>query len=615
MEILDRAPTWNRPKTTRRYVHPPMAERLVTLWAEGKIMMGEIRKSDGEAGYHKFNADGMWLVHGDADEQFDYTKVENVMDKEGIPVHGMKHFAGKLQVELETFCNIDRKPTCFVKLTLTNTGKEKTTEKMAFILRYGSEKVLMFGSPDGYAHYDPDVNVWKNFPSTFQKTVNRYAPVFTVCDDEDFVTACGELPLDFDDKLGAIRWTAELDGGETKTLYFALSRENALPFDYEQEKCEAYKFWKRELSRITKLPEKLKNDPEKLKIVKNLTVQMLQCFCYPIGKNYPFARQGGLLRLIWPWEAMPMLSALGDIGDFADYIEPVIGAYFDELQRPNGEIVTFGFGWASVTAAAVYSFAYYSKNRSRRFWYRYRNNAMAAFDWIKRMRASTVEDLEKGIYAGLFPPMRGCDWGEVFQVWGTTDLTNIDTLKMLAEAAEYFGDERAPEIRKEYEDYFAAVKNRFAQFVDECKGSPMLRVPICPSGDDDELVKHCYPRQSAGRFLYTGIIGPEDIDRVERWEISIGKCHEGLHGQMPYENGNMHIWYLSIPDYDWFMAKFNQGRIDEAEQIYQSQLKWGMTDEYYMNERYADNDEYYVPWSPNASASGRTVLMMLELAK
>ena len=29
-----------RPKTTKRYVHPPYSERMFTLWAEGKIIFG-----------------------------------------------------------------------------------------------------------------------------------------------------------------------------------------------------------------------------------------------------------------------------------------------------------------------------------------------------------------------------------------------------------------------------------------------------------------------------------------------------------------------------------------------------------------------------------------------
>ena len=29
---------WQRAKTTRRYIHPPKAERMYTLWADGKII-------------------------------------------------------------------------------------------------------------------------------------------------------------------------------------------------------------------------------------------------------------------------------------------------------------------------------------------------------------------------------------------------------------------------------------------------------------------------------------------------------------------------------------------------------------------------------------------------
>ena len=33
---------WLRAKTTRRYIHCPKAERMFTIWAEGKILFGEV---------------------------------------------------------------------------------------------------------------------------------------------------------------------------------------------------------------------------------------------------------------------------------------------------------------------------------------------------------------------------------------------------------------------------------------------------------------------------------------------------------------------------------------------------------------------------------------------
>ena len=37
-----------------------------------------------------------------------------------------------------------------------------------------------------------------------------------------------------------------------------------------------------------------------------------------------------------------------------------------------------------------------------------------------------------------------------------------------------------------------------------------------------------------------------------------------------------------------------------------------MTEEYYVGERYRDDNPWYFPWSPNASGSGRIILMLLE---
>ncbi|MBR4617048.1 MAG: hypothetical protein IKO55_15680, partial [Kiritimatiellae bacterium] len=39
-------PKWERPKTTRRYLQGPFAERLLTFWREGKIAFGEVEHKD-----------------------------------------------------------------------------------------------------------------------------------------------------------------------------------------------------------------------------------------------------------------------------------------------------------------------------------------------------------------------------------------------------------------------------------------------------------------------------------------------------------------------------------------------------------------------------------------
>ncbi len=40
--------------------------------------------------------------------------------------------------------------------------------------------------------------------------------------------------------------------------------------------------------------------------------------------------------------------------------------------------------------------------------------------------------------------------------------------------------------------------------------------------------------------------------------------------------------------------------------------KYAMTDEYYMFERYHQRCVWFAPWSPNASANGRFIIMLLD---
>ena len=84
---------------------------------------------------------------------------------------------------------------------------------------------------------------------------------------------------------------------------------------------------------------------------------------------------------------------------------------------------------------------------------------------------------------------------------------------------------------------------------------------------------------------------------------------------MPQRNGDMHVWYTTNPEYYWFLTWLRLGNRERAEEIIQSQIRYSMTEEYYMIERYADNDPWYGPWSPNVSGNGRMILMLLGIAE
>ncbi len=57
--IVDKDTTeWLRPRTTRRYLHPPAADRMFTLWTEGKVLFGENTPGEGLRDYEGIES---WL--------------------------------------------------------------------------------------------------------------------------------------------------------------------------------------------------------------------------------------------------------------------------------------------------------------------------------------------------------------------------------------------------------------------------------------------------------------------------------------------------------------------------------------------------------------------------
>ena len=76
-----------------------------------------------------------------------------------------------------------------------------------------------------------------------------------------------------------------------------------------------------------------------------------------------------------------------------------------------------------------------------------------------------------------------------------------------------------------------------------------------------------------------------------------------------------HIWYTTWSELQWFRAWRRVGRDDLAKQTLDACLKYALTDELYVGERYHDANPWYYPWSPNASGSGRLTMMLLELAE
>ncbi len=606
---------WNRAKTTRRYIHPPKSERMYTIWADGKLVFGDIIPSRTLENYSTYTSAGMWLALGDDLGAPDFHIAENSTRPDGIPIHSVSYTIDGIRYSIESFASFERDSHCYASLTVTNTASVEKSEKVGFVIRTAPEKSLVKSGPDLYYSFDTDIGEWLATAPTWEATEGGYT------DGERTITVGGEMDFTLDPVRGAITASVILSPGASVTSYFCYTRHGSAAPDYISERTACEQAWKQELSRINKLPECIASHSEYGPMVYNLAAQLLQCFCYPVGEDFILARQGGLSRMMWPYESMPVLKALSRIGDFDDYIEPTIDMYFARCADESGEITPFGIHWAMCTANVLYSFAEYSKKRGRAYFDKYRDDAYRSFKWIKATRAATVAHGD--IVAGIFPPRQSCDDFLVFQGWGNTDSFNLRGLNAIADAFEYFGDPAAEEMRREYNDYRAVMRSLWDD-ISAREDSDEIRVPFTPRGDDAPVEKEfCFGH--FGAYLIEAIDIPEtDVERIINYYTRRGFIKGGLYDRMPDkndhastlynldENGRCVVWYVTAHEYLWFLYFMRHGMRDRAREIIDDAIRYAMTDEYYMIERYSERDPYFAPWCPNASANGRLIDMLLD---
>lgn len=606
--------TWERPRTIKRYLHPPKSERLFTLWAEGKIVLGEVNVKDynvgsgykaGRSYYFGLESCFVWMLHGKNAEQFDFRNVSNSITEDGTPIHGVAYDLGATEVKLEGLCNTARKSTCFGKITVTNNGDAAVEDQLVLMLRSGKEADLVFGTPNGYVRHDPDVSVQKQLPATWRYENGRYT------DGKRVLTVQSPVEVKWDAATGMIVIPYALAKGGKAEITFSLDMGEVAAFDYDAQKAKWQSFWDKELAKITKLPTALEQDPKMLRMIRHLTAQMIQTFSHPIDGEYLLSRQGGMMSIVWPSEAMYTIEALSRLGSFGEYIEPALSTYFDVMQQPSGEVLNIGAYWSSVTAAAIYSFCKYCDEAGNTFYQKYRDKVFAAYRWISGKRHS-VEDSET-VAGGLFPPALSNDWADQFQGWTLTDVFNLFALEALAQTAAKYGDPEAGEVKAEHQAYLADMKRHFKKYHDAAEGSDTLKIPLKPVGDDQMLVDNLFPLLYHGRFIWCGVIEEEkDIRRVYKYMLDHDIARDGFYGHMPYEHDNEHVWYMSVTDYYWHKIWLRLGEKEKAAEIIDYELRFAMSNEYNMQERYEDNSPYYAPWSPNASANGRLVMMLMD---
>lgn len=609
---------WGKPHTQHLYLQPPFAESLVTLRPNTMILLGEI----GGGAYPQIEAPGRHdesevpssaMVFLYRNQIPDFKKGEFTARKDGIPIHSLRHNFGDYSMEMETFCNIERVPTAFTRLIIRNNTDRVLKDQFCFTGRTASEfDLLGVKEPDGYAPVEPSVNRWMTAPP-WRFEEGKYT------DDKYTILYQAEKGMtDIHGDRQRVYCLFELaPGGETE-MRFAFSRARVdKDFSYEDEKKKTEAFWEAELNRIQVFPKK--DDPEFYAMYRSFIAQGLQMFAYPQGVNYTIMRQGGLQRLMWPIENRSLIRAFTRIGDFDKYIDAIFNTYFHVMQAENGEVVNFGIPWGSVTGGALCSFGAVAMYNEK-LYEKYKDNAYRAFRFIEEQRALSTKT--PGLADGLFAPRRASDFAAVGQIWQQTDLWNVQGYAVYAEGLKRRGDEHAEEVIEAFWDYYGRLK----AIVDRCAAEQPGKKKIYLQVDarfDPEIEAVAARGLHSKAFndletIATGLLGedtPLARDMLEEMFVTEKNFENGLVG--PYdvsflapEKGRR--FYVSWVDMELYLYFRRNGYDEKAKEILDGQLAYSMTDEYYLGERIDTADGWWFPWSPNCSANGRTLSMLLD---
>jgi len=629
---------WGKPFTNKRYLHPPLAENVVTMWPSSMVLIGELPADDPQSWYEdpKFGSrytcslPSAGVIFTLKAQELPFFRQRNRSNyrrylwdhdlmpykettyrtrKDGVPIHSFVKELDAVRFSEEAFCDSERVSTAYIRVTVENAFGLPQRVELGVLARSGHETLFTgCADPDGYDGYEPKREMWEELTPFKMSDGFLTDGVYRLYFDasQPFVSG-GADDLDV---------VLELAPYEKRTFTFALTRSPNAPKAYETARRDALRFWKNELAKAQYIPDKNGVGP----LFWSLLAQELQMFARPRGKEYTVMRQGATQRYHWP-EAKEIIKALSHIGGYSDYIERGLDHYFNDLQEKDGDnagrIHYKYVPWNSRTAAALEMFASAVRSDGG-FFDKYIEQTMLGFRWMERERARSSS--VAGATPGLFPP--GVSTDNPFaqaQQWASAD---IPMLRGYAELLDVLRTRRSPylaEVQAAYDDYFAALRGVFEKYAAEQSESEFLYLPRDPKNDpqlesglnaSDFFLYHMPPV-----VLAMGIAGygTKDAEKLLMTYTRGGQSSHGLIQPM-YRSvaGGGRTWYTTWAEHDLYCYFKKSGQHEKCGELLDALLRYNVTAEYYQAERYDDHDAYVSPWMPNASANGRVLDMLFD---
>ena len=615
-----KTPTWQRPKTTKVYLHRPLSERVAILCPDFKLLSLSLLDNGVHVGQPGV---GLLFLHGRDMIGFAYEDTQYRTVEYGLPIYEIVG-RGEVLTRVEAFAGEERNPTVYFRVTLENDTGERVQSSIGLLPRSGQEKYMVNQHQEGYSPYCPNEKNWYMLKRTWKGISDC-----TAASDMGYLTVCADgLYTDWiTESANGHSFAAadyfeigfSLDAGESVSFTGAIrAKEPISAFDYGEKRAECVAFWQAVQGKIRYLPDT--EDERYLGIYRHMVMQCTQMMARYEGQEHITVRQGDVARFVWPYEGAQVLVNLERAG-ITEYSADAYRGYFDRwLVRTGDDRGKIGSnaGWENFTGSVIWGLSeYLAKSDDFAEFAEFLPYLVLMRDWIERRRQ---ESRTEG-YHGIFPCGKGSDWSETGQFWTFTDSHNCMALASMCKALQKHGSEEYAATKTMLDDYSQIIVNiRNELFCghenDETYILPhMLGIPF----EDSE--NYSYYTDGAPYLLYTGFIEPGSaiMQKMEACFRKRGQFERGLTGRMTscasmwdeaYFGGYGDVWYAMQSETYWLKAWCASGEREKALETLEACLTWGMTPECIVAERYCSINPWYNPWQPNGSGSSRVIEMM-----
>ncbi len=503
-------PTWERPRTTKVYLHRPLSERLALLFPDFKLTSLPLLDNGLHVGQEGV---GLLFVHGKDMVGFDPDNTAFRPVEYGLPIYEIVD-KGEFLTKVEAFAGGEQNPTIYFKVTVVNQSAARLSGSIGMMPRSGQEKYMVNQHQEGYSPYRPNEKNWYMLKRTWKQTDDKRAKSnmgFLMIKSEGlpltWVTESHNghsfAPADY------FRVDYDLRPGEQTSFTGALRAEDSiLDYNYAEKRAECVVFWQGELAKITRYP---KTDDEKiLGVFRHAAMQCLQMLAKYEGKDRISVRQGDIARFVWPYEGSQVLINLDRIG-LSEHTGKAYCGYIDRWMVTEGEdlgMIKNHAGWENATGSVLWGISEHLKLAGTKEEFDCFLPYMVMMrEWIQKKRMAPRE----GGFERIFPAGKGSDWAEVGQFWTFTDSHNCMALRSMCEALARFESEEYVRTKMIYDDYSEIICDIRDLLHRGHEEDETFILPHMLGIAFEDSENYSYYTDGAPYLLYTGYIEPGSL--------------------------------------------------------------------------------------------------------